>query len=225
MTAELRADRQGDCLVLTLDHDGCGNALTAGMCAAGLEAMSTAQRDSDIRAVVLTGYGGSFCRGLHDIAALPPLHDWVLALRDCEPLVIAAVEGLAQGAGAALALAADLLVATPDALLRLPDPLAQEADIGGAQWLAAQSLPPASRMEALLPGAGLSGQRLHALGVVNRLFAAGGGLHAAIELADATAALAPQRKPAMHRANVDPPLHEHLDRQQALARAVLHAVR
>lgn len=216
MADELHTERQGDYLLLALDHRAQGNALTAAMCVAGLEALSTAQRDPDIRAVILTGKGGQFCRGVHDLAACAALHDWVLALRDCDPLVIAVVEGLAQGAGAALALAADLRVATADALFLLSDPLARDADIGGAQWMAAKSLPEAIVVQALLPGAGLSGERLYALGVVNRLCTAGGGLPAAIALADAAAALAPRRKPLLHIGD-GLPLHAHLDRQIALA--------
>lgn len=225
MTADIRADRQGDCLVLTLDHSGTGNALTAGMCAAGVEALSTAQRDAEVHAVILSGAGGRFCSGLQDAAALAPLHDWVLALRDCEPLLIATVEGLAQGAGAALALACDLCVATPDALLRLADPLARDADVGGAQWMARELLPRQSLCEALLPDAGLRGDRLQALGVVNRLHAPGGGLHAALALADAARALAPRRKPGAEWDAQALPLHVHLERQRHAALAQIHTVR
>ena len=225
MTADIRADRQGDCLVLTLDHPGTRNALTGAMCAAGMEALSTAQRDPDIRAVVIMGAGGHFCAGLHDAAALAPLHDWILALRDCEPLVIAAIDGVAQGAGAALALACDLCVSTPDALLRLSDPLALDADIGGAQWMAREALPRPTLCEALLPGAGLRGERLFTLGLVNRLHTTGAGLHTALALADAAAPLAPLRKPTTERDDPALPLHAHLERQQQTARVQMHTVR
>jgi len=104
MSAELRAERQGDCLVLRLHHPETRHALSAALCAAALEALTTAQRDPDIRAVVLTGSTPHFCSGLHDLDALEALHDCILALRDCEPLVVGAIEGQARGAGAALAL-------------------------------------------------------------------------------------------------------------------------
>ena len=141
MSAELRAERQGDSLVLRLHHPESRNALSAALCSAALEALTTAQRDGEIRAVVLTGSEHHFCSGLSDTSALDALHDCILALRDCEPLVVAAVEGQARGAGAALALACDLLVAADNAQFQLIDPLLPESDVGGAQWLAAQLLP------------------------------------------------------------------------------------
>ncbi|OZB68265.1 MAG: enoyl-CoA hydratase [Thiomonas sp. 14-64-326] len=89
MSAELRAERQGDSLVLRLHHPESRNALSAALCSAALEALTTAQRDGEIRAVVLTGSEHHFCSGLHDTSALDALHDCILALRDCEPLVVA----------------------------------------------------------------------------------------------------------------------------------------
>lgn len=217
MSAELRAERQGDCLVLTLHHPESRNALTAALCAAGLEALTTAQRDADIRAVILTGAQGSFCSGLHRPDALGGLHDWILALRDCEPLVVAAVQGQARGAGAALALACDLLVAATDARLQLRDPLLPGLDVGGAQWLASQLLPRPSCNEAALPGLGLDATRLHALGVVNRLCAPGLGLQTALALIGALPAAAH----GLRKSLPDPQaqaseLHVHLARQAGL---------
>ena len=214
MTAELRADRQGDCLVLRLHHPETHNALTAALCAAALEALTTAQRDADIRAVVLTGTPRQFCGGLHDADAQEGLHDCILALRDCEPLVVGALEGQARGAGAALALACDLLVAADDAQLLLPDPLLPNQDVGGAQWLAAQLLPRTSCNEAALPGLGLSAPRLHQLGVVNRLCPPGLSLQTALQLIES---IAPT--PGGARKSLPAPpwqtseLHVHLSRQ------------
>jgi enoyl-CoA hydratase/carnithine racemase len=212
MSAELQAERQGDCLVLTISHPEARNTLTAAMCAAGLEALSTAQRDADIRAVVLAGAQGRFCGGLHQFDAIEGLNDWILALRDCAPLVVAAVDGEARGAGAALALACDLLVAAGDARLHLRDPLLPGLDVGGGQWLAGQMLPRPACNEALLLG--LDGARLHGLGVVNRLCAGGSALPAALDLVDAAVASGHVR----HKAPADlmataQELHVHLARQ------------
>ncbi len=214
MSAELRAERQGDSLVLRLHHPETRNALTAALCAAVLEALTTAQRDRDIRAVVLVGDTGQFCRGLHAIDALEPLHDCILALRDCEPLVVGAMEGQARGAGAALALACDLLVAADDAQLHLIDPLCPGLDVGGAQWLAAQLLPRPACNEAALPGMGLRAPRLHQLGVVNRLCPPGTSLQTALQLVEAVPLSADgARKGLPPSAWQADPLHAHLSQQ------------
>jgi len=187
MSAELRAERQGHSLVLQLHHPETRNAFSTALGAAMLEALTTAQRDADIRAVLLTGTAPHFCSGLQHADALDPLHDCILALRGCQPLVVGALHGLVRGAGAALALACDLLVAADDAQLQLTDPLLPHTDVGAAQWLAARLLPRMACNEAALPGAGLSAARLHQLGVVNQLCAPGLSLQVALQRAESLA--------------------------------------
>ena len=60
MSAELLASRRDATLILTLSNPGARNALHPDMYAAGVEALSTAERDDEIRAVVLTGAGETF---------------------------------------------------------------------------------------------------------------------------------------------------------------------
>ncbi|WP_366511517.1 enoyl-CoA hydratase family protein [Maricaulis sp.] len=83
-----------------------------------------------VQAVIVTGAGGNFCSGgdVHEI--IGPLvqkdmaglldftrmtGDLVKAVRDCPQPVIAAVDGICVGAGAIMAMAADLRIATPEA--------------------------------------------------------------------------------------------------------------
>jgi enoyl-CoA hydratase/carnithine racemase len=83
---------------------------------------------SDVRAVVLTGAGGNFCSGGDVFEIIEPLTrmavpellaftrmtgDLVKAMRQCPQPIIAAVDGVAAGAGAILAMASDLRLATP----------------------------------------------------------------------------------------------------------------
>jgi enoyl-CoA hydratase/carnithine racemase len=85
---------------------------------------------SDVKAVVLSGEGGNFCSGgdVHDIIGplteldMPGLlaftrmtGDVVKAMLGCPQPIIAAVDGVCAGAGAILAMAADLRYATPAA--------------------------------------------------------------------------------------------------------------
>jgi enoyl-CoA hydratase/carnithine racemase len=85
---------------------------------------------NDVKAVVLTGAGGNFCSGgdVHEIIGplvgmdMPELleftrmtGDLVLAMRRCPQPIIAAVDGVCAGAGAILAMASDLRLATPSA--------------------------------------------------------------------------------------------------------------
>lgn len=83
--------------------------------------------DRDIRAVIITGEGGNFCSGGDVFEIIGPLTemsvpnliaftrltgDLVKAMRACPQPIIAAVDGIAAGAGAILAMASDLRIAT-----------------------------------------------------------------------------------------------------------------
>ncbi len=86
------------------------------------------QHVDDVRAVVVTGAGGNFCSGgdVHDIIGplvsmeMPELlaftrmtGDLVKAMRTCPQPIVAAVDGVAVGAGAILTMASDIRYATP----------------------------------------------------------------------------------------------------------------
>ena len=85
---------------------------------------------SDVKTVVIRGAGGNFCSGgdVHEI--IGPLVDMdmtgliaftrmtgdlVKAMRNCPQPIIAAVDGICAGAGAIIAMASDMRLATPDA--------------------------------------------------------------------------------------------------------------
>ena len=85
---------------------------------------------TDIKAVILSGEGGNFCSGgdVHEIIgpltqmSMPELlaftrmtGDLVKAIKTCPQPVIAAVDGICAGAGAMMALASDIRLATPAA--------------------------------------------------------------------------------------------------------------
>ena len=119
--------REGGVLTLTLSRPAAFNSFTRPMAAALQAGLDEAARDDSIRCIVLTGEGKAFCAGqdLKEVTAddAPPLEDivhgtyntTVRKMRALAKPVIAAVNGVAAGAGANIALAADLCVASESA--------------------------------------------------------------------------------------------------------------
>jgi enoyl-CoA hydratase/carnithine racemase len=197
VTAELKSASHGQTLVLTLSNPGHRNALGPQIYAAGVEALGAAESSPDVRSVVITGADGMFCAG-GDLQRLlanrerPPeaqaqsiegLHSWIEAIRTCPKPVIAAVEGAAAGAGFSLALACDFIVAADNAVFVMAYSNVALSPDGGATWSLAHALPRQLVNELLMGGERIAPARLHALGVVNRVTAAGGALATALELA------------------------------------------
>ncbi|MBS0290950.1 MAG: enoyl-CoA hydratase/isomerase family protein, partial [Proteobacteria bacterium] len=97
--------------------------------------------------------------------------------------VIMAVEGAAAGAGLSLALAGDMLVAARNAQFSVAYVKVGLTPDGGATALLAEFVSRQVLTELCLTGERVSGERMHALGVVNRLTEPGAALDAAIALA------------------------------------------
>ncbi len=111
-------------LVVTLNRPDVLNAVNEQLARDLNEALKLADRDTTVRAVVLTGSGRGFCSGqdLRDRAGAATIaygeslrkryNPIILRLWTMEKPVIAAVNGVAAGAGCSLALAADLRIAS-----------------------------------------------------------------------------------------------------------------
>ncbi len=205
MAAELRSTVEGRTMVLTISNPEHRNALGPEMYAAGVEALNIAETNPDVRCVVLTGEGETFCAGgnlqrLQANRQKPPevqaqsieqLHSWVEAIRTFPKPVIAAVEGPAAGAGFSLALACDLIMAARNAVFVMAYSSVALSPDGGGSWSLAQALPRQLVNELLMSGERIGAQRLHELGVVNRLCDAGQALGTALEWSEKLAARAP----------------------------------
>lgn len=205
MAAELRSTVEGRTLVLTISNPEHRNALGPEIYAPGVEALNAAESSPEVRSVVITGEGATFCAGgnlqrLQANRQKPPavqaesiesLHNWIEAIRAFPKPVIAAVEGAAAGAGFSVALACDCIVAARDAVFVMAYSSVALSPDGGGSWSLARLLPRPLASELLLAGERIGAQRLHALGVVNRLADTGGALAEALALADKLNARAP----------------------------------
>ncbi|MGV6810686.1 MAG: enoyl-CoA hydratase-related protein [Brevirhabdus sp.] len=135
--------------VITLNRPEVMNALDTQMRAEIEHAVKTAEQEA--RAIVLTGKGRAFCSGqdLGDRANAADLNlervlrdeyePMLRAIFECRVPIIAAVNGVAAGAGANLALAADVVIASESAsFVQAFSKIGLIPDAGGTYWLPRQ---------------------------------------------------------------------------------------
>lgn len=212
----IHLEDRGPVALIIIDRTSRRNALDH----EALEQLLAAHTASaSARVVVLTGAGGHFCAGadltgVEDTGFTDLLREVLAALRDDPRPLVAAVEGVALGAGTQLAVACDLRVATHDARFGVPAArLGLMVDHWTIQRLSL--LAGAGPARAMLLGAETySGEEAERLGFVQRV----GDLAAALGWADEIAALAPLTlagaKLALNRLEMpvgkgtDPEVHE-----------------
>src|ERR1700758_1899653 len=120
---------------VTLNRPDRLNSLNRAMLADLASALATVRMDASVRCLVLTGAGRAFCSGqdLDDESVDPALgavdlgavidngyRPVVLGIRDLPIPVVAAVNGVAAGAGANIALACDIVIAALSATFVQP---------------------------------------------------------------------------------------------------------
>ena len=133
----------GGVRTLTLNRPDRKNAINAQLWEELADALRAAARDTDLRALVITGAGGAFCSGadigtgedIHPRHKLRRLTDVALALHELSVPTIAKVTGVAVGAGWNLALGCDFVVATPESrFCQIFSKRGLSVDLGGS-WL------------------------------------------------------------------------------------------
>lgn len=139
----LLSDDNGGVRTLTLNRPDRKNAINAQLWVELADALRAAARDTDLRALVVTGAGGAFCSGadisgqenIHPKDKLRRLTEVALALHELTVPTIAKVTGVAVGAGWNLALGCDFVVATPESrFCQIFSKRGLSVDLGGS-WL------------------------------------------------------------------------------------------
>jgi enoyl-CoA hydratase/carnithine racemase len=184
---------------VTLDRPERKNPLTFDSYAELRDLFRALVEAADVKAVVITGAGDNFCSGgdVHEIIGpltrmgTPELlrftrmtGDLVKAIRGCPQPVISAVDGVCAGAGAMVALASDLRLATPAARTAF---LFTRVGLAGADMGACALLPrmigQGRASELLFTGRSMTADEGFAWGFFNRLVERGALLNEAQSLA------------------------------------------
>jgi 2-(1,2-epoxy-1,2-dihydrophenyl)acetyl-CoA isomerase len=171
--------------VITLDRPEVLNAFDDDLGRQALEALRAAAADPTVRCIVITGAGRAFCSG-EDLAALagsyergepPPLGNTLVsrynplirAIRSAPKPVVAALNGVAAGAGASLALACDFRIASDRAKLVLAFIKVGLVPDSGAVWFLSRMIGTARAWELSALGDPVTAHDALELGLVTRV--------------------------------------------------------
>jgi enoyl-CoA hydratase len=187
-------ERRDGVLLITLNRPDARNAVNTALAEGIGAALDDLDADADLSVGVLTGAGKGFSAGMDLKAFVTGERPWVgdrgfagIVQRSARKPLIAAVEGFAMAGGLEIALACDLIVASREARLGIPEVKRSLVAAAGALRRLPQRVPLNVAMELALTGDPISAERAYEIGLVNRLAEAGGAVDAALELAAAIA--------------------------------------
>jgi enoyl-CoA hydratase/carnithine racemase len=204
-TPEIRYEVQGHIGILTFNRPERMNTISSRMLALFSELILAADRDPNIRCIVITGEGKAWCAGL-DVAAetqgkglnlagapgefnlrdSPPI-----VLHNCETPTIAALNGGAAGYGMDLALGCDIRIAATTAKMAAAFTKRGIVPESGGTWLLPRILGYAKAAELAFTGRTLTAVECLDLGLVNHVVENNELLSYAMDMANEIAANAP----------------------------------
>lgn len=196
--ADILVDRDGSVGIVTLNRPERLNAVTPAAGDRLSAAFRDLQADPEIRAVVLTGAGRGFCAGA-DIAGdvgnardilLETWNPLVRGMQGLEIPIVAALNGVAAGAGVSLALACDLRVAARSARLQLSFTKIGLLPDAGLTWLLPRIVGLGRANELAMLARDIHAPEALQWGLVNRVCEDGAALDTAMAMAREIAELA-----------------------------------
>jgi 2-(1,2-epoxy-1,2-dihydrophenyl)acetyl-CoA isomerase len=177
--------------IISMNRSESYNALDMEFAAKFADALDRCATDPGIRAIVVTGNGKAFCAGgdLRDVALgsdeyashepkaaaermrelATGLNRLILGIRRSDKPVIAAINGVAAGAGFSIAMACDLRIAAESAKFKQAYTSGGMTPDGGWTLFVPMQVGYARTMELLLLDEGISAQKALALGIVNEI--------------------------------------------------------
>lgn len=181
-SAEVRYEKQDAIAIITLNRPNRRNAINQALISGVIASLKQAAADDAIRAIVVTGAGKGFCAGAdleaftqgftpafgrdYIIKHYKPMMEQFIATR--KP-IIGAINGVAAGAGAALALACDLRVMAAEATMYYAFINIGLGPDGGASWLLARQVGYSRAFEIAIEGEPIAAEKCYAWGLANKV--------------------------------------------------------
>lgn len=215
------SEQAGGVLTLTMNRPESYNALNEQLKDDLLEALKSASRDASVRCLVLGGAGKAFCSG-QDLKEVQPgqvsigdalrkkYNPIARLLYSMEKPVLAAINGVAAGAGCSLALLCDLRIMADSASLRLAFSGIGLAPDSGACFTLPRLVGRGLALELAYTGRAVGAEEALRLGLANQVVPQAELAETAAELAR-TLAARPTRALGLTKRAINQALHADLD--------------
>jgi enoyl-CoA hydratase len=189
---------RGRVLLITINRPQAMNSINKATAEAMAEVLDRLDSDPDLAVGVITGTGKGFSAGMDlkgfasgEFPTVPGRGFAGIAQQGARKPLLAAIEGFALAGGLEIALSCDIIVASREAKLGIPE-------VGVGLFAGAGALLRLPRRVGLgqsallaLTGKPISGEEGHRIGLVDRVTDAGGAVEEALALAETIAANAP----------------------------------
>jgi 2-(1,2-epoxy-1,2-dihydrophenyl)acetyl-CoA isomerase len=181
----IEIDSDAGVATITLNRPDALNSLTVPMKVELLGAFNRVERDAGVRAVILTGAGRAFCAGQDLRERLQPdaaplgvevrerYNPIIRAMRSLPKPIVGAINGVAAGAGASLAMACDIRLAAHTASFALAFGRVGLVPDSGATWFLPRLVGASKAAELALLNEAVSADDAVGLGLVSRVVPAG----------------------------------------------------
>lgn len=203
---------RGRVAIVTLNRPHADNAVTTELAASLIEVLETIAARPSVRVAVLAGAGHrAFSVGgdLRQRKAMTK-EEWLrqrqvfdrmlYTLRQLRRPIFAAVHGMAYGGGCEIAISADFIIASDDAVFGQPEAIVGLSAGGGSPIFLPRVLPPGRAMQMLMTGDPITAQEAYRLGMVNELHPRADLMPAVLRIADAIANNSPTAVQAVKQA-------------------------
>jgi 2-(1,2-epoxy-1,2-dihydrophenyl)acetyl-CoA isomerase len=181
----LLTEQDGGVLLITLNRPDKLNAFTDAMLGELIDAFRQAERDGTVRAVLITGAGRGFCPGqdLGDARQRQESGDGlsfgehlrrtynplILKMRQLPKPIIAAVNGVAAGAGMSLAMACDFRIAAESASFLQAFVKVGLIPDSGSTWMLPRLVGMTRALDLMLTGRKIDAREALSIGLVNQV--------------------------------------------------------
>lgn len=166
---------------LSLNRPDSLNAFSPEMIGGLKDALKQAKHDDAIRVVIISGSGRSFSAGgdvktmgsgspLETHEHIGKLNELILAMRDLQKPIVAAVHGFAAGAGFNLALACDIILAADDSKFIMSFSKVGLVSDGGGHYFLPKLIGPHRAKELLFHAEPIDAEKAYSFGIVNHIY-------------------------------------------------------